>query len=150
MPAPFFADSLDDKLVLLAQKGLRDVFELARRADLYLVGIGEVGPEAHLLTTRHDHGRGVPPSWRARVPSARCWAASSTRAGRPVAADVNERAVAVDLERLRGTDVVAIAGGAAKPAAIAAVLPHRLHQRPDHRRGDRVARLVRRRGAALP
>ncbi len=121
VPAPFFADSLDDKLVLLAQKGLRDVMELAVRADLYLVGIGEVGPEAHLLT----HGMITPEEFRQL---ARAGAVGEVLgrffdgAGRPVAADVNERAVAVDLERLRGKDVVAIAGGAAKPAAIAAVL----------------------------
>ena len=60
VPAPFFADSLEDKLVLLAQKGLRDVMELAGRADLYLVGIGEVGPEAHLLT----HGMITPEEFR--------------------------------------------------------------------------------------
>jgi DNA-binding transcriptional regulator LsrR (DeoR family) len=42
--------------------------------------------------------------------------------GRPVRSEVNERAVAVRPEELRGREVVAIAGGPQKAAAIAAVL----------------------------
>ena len=42
--------------------------------------------------------------------------------GRPVAAGINERALAVRLEELAGRQVVAIAGGRDKPRAIAAVL----------------------------
>jgi DNA-binding transcriptional regulator LsrR (DeoR family) len=42
--------------------------------------------------------------------------------GRPVAASVNERAVAVRLEELPGRQTVAIAGGRDKARAIAAVL----------------------------
>ena len=57
--------------------------------------------------------------------------------GRPVAAGINERAVAVRLEDLRGRQVVAIAGGRDKPRAIAAVLRERADHWPDHRRGDR-------------
>ena len=43
MPVPFFADSLEDKPVLLAQQSLRDVMELAR------------GPSS---PRRHRRGRG--------------------------------------------------------------------------------------------
>ena len=51
MPAPFFADSIEDKAVLLGQRSLEAVFELARAAELVVVGIGEVGPHSHLLTS---------------------------------------------------------------------------------------------------
>ena len=51
MPAPFFADSIEDKQVLLGQRSLESVFALARAAELVVVGIGEVGPRSHLLTS---------------------------------------------------------------------------------------------------
>ena len=35
MPVPFFANSIEDKKVLLAQMGITDVFALARAAALY-------------------------------------------------------------------------------------------------------------------
>ena len=59
MPAPFFADSIEDKAVLLGQRSLEAVFELARTAELVVVGIGEVGPHSHLLTSGMITARGV-------------------------------------------------------------------------------------------
>jgi DNA-binding transcriptional regulator LsrR (DeoR family) len=121
MPAPFFADSLQDKRVLLAQKSLRDVLALAERARLHVVGIGEVGPDAHLLTSAM-----LTPEEFAAL--ARAGAVGEVLGqfldaeGRPVAAEVNRRAVAMELGRLRGRDVVAVAGGEGKAAAVAAVL----------------------------
>jgi DNA-binding transcriptional regulator LsrR (DeoR family) len=121
MPAPFFADSLQDKRVLLAQKSLRDVLALAERARLHVVGIGEVGPDAHLLTSAM-----LTPEEFAAL--ARAGAVGEVLGqfldaeGRPVAVEVNRRAVAMELGRLRGRDVVAVAGGEGKAAAVAAVL----------------------------
>jgi DNA-binding transcriptional regulator LsrR (DeoR family) len=97
VPAPFFADSLEDKHVLLAQKSLKDVFALARAAALHVVGIGEVGPRAHLLSTgmitneefRELERAGAVGEVLGRFVDA---------AGRPVKAGINERAVAIRLE----------------------------------------------------
>jgi len=47
-------------------------------------------------------------------------------ADRVVAAELNDRAVAIRLEDLKGKPVIAIAGGADKPQAIMAVLESRL------------------------
>jgi DNA-binding transcriptional regulator LsrR (DeoR family) len=125
MPAPFFADSADDKVVLLAQKGLKDVFALARAAELYFVGIGEVGPNAHMLATgtitagefRELERAGAVGEVLGRFVDA---------SGRPVAAEINERAVAVQLQDIKGRQVVAIAGGSSKTRAIMAVLESRV------------------------
>jgi len=121
MPAPFFADSVEDKQVLMAQRSLEAVFRLAAEAELVVVGIGEVGPEAHLrasgMITPEEHAElervGAVGEVLGRFLDAR---------GRPVAAGINERAVAVRLEELQGRQIVAIAGGRSKAAAIAAVL----------------------------
>jgi DNA-binding transcriptional regulator LsrR (DeoR family) len=125
MPAPFFADSLQDKRVLLAQKSLKDVFALARAAELHVVGIGEVGPQSHLLASgmitaaesRELERAGAVGEMLGRFVDA---------AGRPVDADINERALAVRLEELEGRRVVAVAGGRGKARAIAAVLESRV------------------------
>lgn len=121
MPAPFFADSIEDKAVLLGQRSLDGVFELARAAELVVVGIGEIGPRSHLLTsgmiTTEEFGEaeraGAVGELLGRFVDAR---------GRPVAASINDRALAVRLEDLPSRQVVAIAGGRDKARAIAAVL----------------------------
>ncbi len=48
---------MEDKKVLLGQKGLEDVFNLARAAELYVVGIGEIGAARAHARDRHDHRR---------------------------------------------------------------------------------------------
>ncbi|MFO1075149.1 MAG: sugar-binding transcriptional regulator [Geminicoccaceae bacterium] len=121
MPAPFFADSLEDKQVLMGQRGLEPVLALARQAELIVLGIGEIGPEAHLrvsgMITPAEHEEllraGAVGEVLGRFVDA---------AGRPVAAEINERAVAVRLEELSCRQIVAIAGGRGKAPAIAAVL----------------------------
>lgn len=121
MPAPFFADSVEDKAVLLGQRSLEAVFALARTAELMVVGIGEVGPDSHLLTSGM-----ITPAELAEVERAGAVGELLGRfvdaEGRAVAAAVNERAVAVRPEEMPGRQVVAIAGGRNKARAIAAVL----------------------------
>ena len=121
MPAPFFADSVEDKAVLLGQRSLEAVFALARTAELMVVGIGEVGPDSHLLTSGM-----ITPAELGEVERAGAVGELLGRfmdaEGRAVAAAVNERAVAVRPEEMPGRQVVAIAGGRNKARAIAAVL----------------------------
>ena len=51
MPVPFFANSVEDREVLLEQRGVREVFEMAEAASLKLVGIGTVDPQAQLVSS---------------------------------------------------------------------------------------------------
>jgi DNA-binding transcriptional regulator LsrR (DeoR family) len=121
MPAPFFADSVEDKQVLLGQRSIESVFALARAAELVIVGIGELGPGAHLRASGM-----ITPEEHAAIERAGAVGEVLGRfldaAGRPVVAEINERAVAVRLEDLEGRRIVAIAGGRGKARAIAAVL----------------------------
>ncbi len=125
MPAPFFADSIEDKRVLMAQKGLKDVFALARAARLHFLGIGEVGPKAHMLATGTITAEEFREVERAGAVGEVLGQFLDAR-GRPVDADINRRAVAVQLADIKGTRVVAIAGGRTKTRAIAAVLESRV------------------------
>jgi DNA-binding transcriptional regulator LsrR (DeoR family) len=121
MPVPFFANSVADRQVLMAQKGLSDVLALARQAQLHVVGIGEIGARAHMLETGM-----ITPDEFAEL--SRAGAVGEVLGhflgadGRPVDAPLNQRALSLELDDLRGKEVVAIAGGHGKARAIRAVL----------------------------
>lgn len=125
MPAPFFADSVADKRVLLAQKSLQDVFALARTAQLHIVGIGEIGPKAHMVATGMITD-GEHRELRRAGAVGEVLGRFVDSDGRPVAAEINERAVAIRLEEIKGRQVVAVAGGKGKARAIMAVLESRV------------------------
>ncbi|MEM7023122.1 MAG: sugar-binding transcriptional regulator [Pseudomonadota bacterium] len=121
MPVPFFANSVADKQVLMAQESLTDVFALASDAQLYVVGIGEISSKAHMLDTgmitraefAELSGAGAVGEVLGQFVDAN---------GQPVEAPLNERAIGVKLAELKGKEVVAIAGGHGKARAIRAVL----------------------------
>jgi DNA-binding transcriptional regulator LsrR (DeoR family) len=121
VPAPFFADSVEDRRVLLAQRSVGQVLALGRQAPLSLVGIGEVGPAAQLVGTGM-----VTPAESAALTAAgavgEVLGLFLDAEGRPVDAEINSRAVAVALDQLKGREVVAIAGGPTKTEAIRAIL----------------------------
>ncbi len=137
MPAPFFADSIEDKQVLLGQRSLEAVFALARAAELVVVGIGEVGPHSHLLTSGMITAEEFAEVERAGAvgellgPLRRRATAARWRPA------INDRALAVRLEDLPGRQVVAIAGGRDKAARDRGRARERAADRADHRRGDR-------------
>lgn len=51
MPVPFFANTAEDREVLLAQKGVINIFNMGCRAELKIVGIGTVDGQAQLVTS---------------------------------------------------------------------------------------------------
>ena len=121
MPVPFFANSADDKAVLLAQKGVSDVLALAQQAELYILGIGEVGSEAHMLQSGMLTEAELVEVNRAGAVGELLGQFLDAE-GRPVATDLTERSLSLRLEDLKGKSVVAMAGGPAKYDAIEAVL----------------------------
>ncbi|MCW8164903.1 sugar-binding transcriptional regulator [Verminephrobacter aporrectodeae subsp. tuberculatae] len=121
MPVPFIADSVADAEVLRAQRGVQDVFRLARECQLCVVGIADLTPATHLLRSQS-----LTP---AELKSIRAAGAVGELAGRFIAADgsliaheMNARAVGVGLDELRGRPVLAVAGGKYKAESIRAVL----------------------------
>jgi DNA-binding transcriptional regulator LsrR (DeoR family) len=121
LPVPFFADSVEDKAVLAAQRSVKHVFELARQADLVVVGIGELSADAHLLETGMITRAELAELEQAGA-EGEVLGHFFDAGGRSVEADVNRRALGLTPDDLRGKEVVAIAGGRGKAWAIAAVL----------------------------
>jgi DNA-binding transcriptional regulator LsrR (DeoR family) len=121
LPVPFFANSIADKKVLLAQLGIAEVLEMGSAASLLIVGIGEVGERSFL-----QMGGMVGPDEIAAVRKAGATGEVLghffTLTGEHITNDLSDRALAPDPETLRGRRIVAIAGGTTKVAAIRSIL----------------------------
>lgn len=123
MPVPFVADTVADKAVLMAQRSLREVFELAAEAELCIVGVGELGDNAFMrlsgMVSDADYRE-----LREAGAVGEVLGQFLDGDGRPLDVDVNRRSIGLKLDDLRGgtRQVVAIAGGPAKVAAVASVL----------------------------
>ena len=121
MPVPFAADSPAAKEVLLSQQSVRNVFELARKADFSMLGIGELNTQAHLV----ESGMITPDEndqLRRAGAVGELLGQFLDIGGNPVAHDINERTLGLKLEDLKNKQVVAVAGGQGKARAITAVL----------------------------
>lgn len=121
MPVPFLADSQADAQVLRAQRGVQHVLGLVRECQLCVVGVGELGPHTQLLRNHSVTPEELQALKKAGAAGeiAGCFVAAD---GRPLACEMNERAVGASLDDLRGRDVLAVAGGVGKADAIRAVL----------------------------
>jgi DNA-binding transcriptional regulator LsrR (DeoR family) len=124
MPVPFFANTVEDREVLLGQKGVSDIFELAKSAQLLVVGIGTAEPEASLVSTgmiekseigeiKRDGGAGE------------LLGHFFNDKGRPVETLLSERTLSLGRGDLKDRRIVAIAGGRVKVRAIKSVLESR-------------------------
>jgi DNA-binding transcriptional regulator LsrR (DeoR family) len=126
MPVPFFANSEEDRDVFLAQRGVREIFDLASSADLKIVGIGTVDADAHLFKSGMLERQEVE-EIAALGGVGELLGHFFDEKGRVLQTSVTARTLAAQLSDA-GDRLVAIAGGPTKIAAISAVLHSgRLH-----------------------
>ena len=121
MPVPLYANSAADRAVLVGQLGVAAVFDLARRADLLLVGIGEARPSGSLVQSGMIREDEVIELERAGVVGEMLGHFIDAQ-GRVIETELSARSISLPCADLRGKNVVAIAGGAGKVAAIHAAL----------------------------
>jgi DNA-binding transcriptional regulator LsrR (DeoR family) len=121
MPVPFFANTAEDREVLLAQHGVREVFAMSNAAGLKIVGIGTVDADTQLVAS----GMIEPKEIRAIS------AGGGTGEllghffddhGRILETTLTARTLAVALPGAGKDRIIAIAGGPGKVASIRAVL----------------------------
>jgi DNA-binding transcriptional regulator LsrR (DeoR family) len=127
MPVPFFANTEEDREVLLSQRGVSEVFDLARSADLKIVGIGTVDNQAHLVTSGM-----LQPDELEEIAAlggvGELLGHFFDGKGRILETSVTARTLAASFSETGGDRIVAIAGGPAKTEAIRAVLhSNKLH-----------------------
>jgi len=121
MPVPLYANSAADRTVLLAQLGISAVFDLARQADLMLVGIGEARPSGSLVQTGMIRPDEVAELERAGV-AGEMLGHFFDADGNVVETELSGRSISLSPQDLRGRNIVAIAGGPSKVAGIRAAL----------------------------
>ncbi|MDI9348523.1 MAG: sugar-binding transcriptional regulator [Candidatus Symbiobacter sp.] len=121
MPVPFIANSISDRAIFLAQRGLAEVFDLAHQASLLLVGIGTVRAEASLVATSMIDGSELD-TVKAQGGVGEILGHFFDKDGGRIRCDTSERIVTLPYEVLRDRKIIAIAGGLAKVDAILSVL----------------------------
>ena len=121
MPVPFFANTSEDREVLLSQRGVAEVFELAETAPLKIVGIGTVEAETQLVTSGM-----IEPAEIEQIRKAggkgEMLGHFFDAAGAVLETTLTARTLAVSLGDDREDRIIALAGGETKRDAISAVL----------------------------
>lgn len=121
MPVPFFANTSDDREILLAQRGVNEVFELAESAPLKIVGIGTVDTDTQLVASGM-----IEQSEIAEI--AKSGAIGELlghffdQDGNILETPLTSRTVSVSRNSMTNSKIVAIAGGDQKVDAIRAIL----------------------------
>lgn len=121
LPVPFFANTPEDRAVLLQQRGVPETFQVGERADLFVFGIGEVSESGFMCKS----GMILPEEIAlARQDGAVAEVLGSfyDSDGKRVATELHRRVIALPPEAMRGRVALAIAGGLEKAAAIHAML----------------------------
>lgn len=121
MPVPFFANTAEDRQVLLSQKGVSDVFEMARKAPLKFVGIGDVRNDMQLVLA----GMIEPDEIEEVIQAGGVGEVLGNfynRDGQLVETSITPRTLAAPIAGDGEQAVIALAGGANKVEAIKAVL----------------------------
>jgi DNA-binding transcriptional regulator LsrR (DeoR family) len=124
MPVPFVANTVEDREVLLGQRGVSDIFDLACDADLMFVGIGTAEREASMVATGMIEASEID-EVKGKGGVGELLGHFFDECGRPVETGLSERMLALPRKRLKGRRIVAVAGGAVKVPAIKAVLESR-------------------------
>lgn len=121
LPVPFFANSEKDREILLAQPGVREIFDLSNGASLKCAGIGTTDAEAQLVASGM-----IEPHEIEEINSVGAVGEMMGHffdaAGRVLETTLSLRTLSAGLERPDGSRIVAIAGGLDKVPAIRAVL----------------------------
>jgi len=121
MPLPVIASTVNEKKLLLAQKPVKHVIELARQADVTFVGVGDIGDQAPLLQdgfVNRDEIRAL--SKAGAVGEVIGWAFDQR--GHFIEGLTNERVASVPLDRPAKRLVIGAAMGPAKFEALRGAL----------------------------
>lgn len=122
LPAPLYANTADDKSVMMKQFGIADTMELIDRASLNILGIGSLDPElSNIIDTAIDDTNRTQ-ALRNKGAVAELLGQFLGEDGQQIRTEFDDRVMAPPLESLKGREVVAIAGGPNKVTAIRAAL----------------------------
>lgn len=121
LPVPYIAADEAERERFLSSRSVQDLLDRARRADLFVIGIGNLVDTGHVIATgmigAADAERLVELGAVGDV-----MGRFLDISGHQVTSDLNRRAVGLSIGEIRGGRVMALAGGAPKAAATIAGL----------------------------
>jgi len=121
VPVPFFANSPQDRAVLVEQRGVAEALGMAATATLFFVGIGDIADSAFLSASGMIAPEEVA-ALRAAGAVGEVLGRYLDSAGEPIETPLHERVIGLPLSAMRGREVIALAGGAEKTDALLSVL----------------------------
>ena len=121
MPVPFFANTANDREVMLAQRGVPDVIAMAVSSDLKFVGIGTAEMTAQTVVAKVIEEQTMQ-DVRDRGGVGELIGHFFDEAGQYVQTELTDRTLSVPIEALKKSRTVAVAGGQEKTRAIGSVL----------------------------
>jgi DNA-binding transcriptional regulator LsrR (DeoR family) len=122
VPAPLFANTPEDQRTLMAQTGLAEIGKLWREAEICLLGVGAVDPQGSIAQANVFDPEDKLSAIRAEGARAEVLGQFLDAEGRRLPTRYDGRLIAADLFDLRGREVIAVAGGEEKAAALDACL----------------------------
>lgn len=121
LPVPYLAASIAEKEMFLRQPSVQDLLARARRSDAFVIGIGSIGDDGHLVRMGLIS--------KAEQAALRDVGAVGDLMGRfldiggaSVPASLSDQAVGLGFEEVRGARVLALSGGVSKTAATLSAL----------------------------
>lgn len=121
MPVPFFANNVQDRRIMLGQRGVPEVMSMAAKSNLKFVGIGAVGPEAQTVMAGVISA-GTMEDVQARGGAGELIGHFFDTDGSLVKTELSERTLSISINDLRDSRTVAVAGGEGKINSIWAIL----------------------------
>jgi DNA-binding transcriptional regulator LsrR (DeoR family) len=121
LPVPYFAESLEERDMFLGQRSVQDLLALARQSDVFVVGIGSIDNEGHLVQRGMINKTDQDGLRRSRAVSDLMGRFVSLD-GKPAPTPLEEVAVGLHYEEVRGSRVIALVGGESKAEATLAAL----------------------------
>lgn len=122
MPAPLYANSAEDKQVMLKQFGIAETMGLIEQASLVILGVGDIGSSEGGITDSTLDGPAAAEALRNKGAAAELIGQFITAEGELLETEYDARVMAPPLHSLQEREVVAIAGGRMKVKAIKAAL----------------------------
>lgn len=121
LPVPFFANTVEDKKVIMQQFGIDEVMQLARRTSIKIAGIGSVDVQSAMVANsmiEKEEIRAVSEAGGRGEILGHFFDAE----GQLVETELSERTMGLTSADLTNTNIVAVAGGDTKLPAIRSIL----------------------------
>ena len=121
LPVPYIANSVADRDVLMAQRSVQDALGLAARADFFFMSMGECDQNGFLFKNGFLSARELK-ELHAAGAVGDAMGKFFDHNGQLVNSDLNHRSLALNMDHMRGRDVVLLCGGRTKARAARGIL----------------------------